>query len=138
MAKGFSGGFKALDRFRAKIAKADQLLLLTSKELQRESLKLIDEGFQNREDPSGQKWKRRKRSYPWPILNKTLQLRKGWKGEGNQHYFGFFNRTPYTGYHQMGTRKMVARKMVPDGALSRKWRARIRKAALRTAQKHFG
>lgn len=99
---------------------------------------LIDDGFAKRQDPSGKRWARRKRRYPWPILNKTLALRRGWKAEGNQHYFGFRNAIPYAVFHQKGTANMVARKMVPEGALPRKWRDRIRKVWLRTAKKHFG
>lgn len=137
MASSFKAGYRQLGQFKTTLKRTDQLLLMTSRELAKEGLRLIDEGFEKRQDPLGHKWKRRKKRYPWPILNKTLALRRGWKTESNQHAFKFINPTFYTVFHQKGTRKMVARKMVPDRSLSPKWRARMHKVWLKQARKHY-
>lgn len=137
MASGMKAGFRELGKFKTKLQKSDQLLLAASREMRQEGLKLIDEGFQSRTDPIGRKWKRRKKRKPWPILNKTLALRRGWKGQSNKTSFSFVNAVPYTVFHQKGTRKMVARKMVPDRSLSPKWRARMAKVYQKAASKHF-
>lgn len=137
VATGFKKGFRQLGEFNQKLKKPHQLLLSASKAMHDEVKELIDEGYAQRRDPSGKKWARRKRRYPWPILNKTLAMRRGWKGTSNQHQFGFRNAVPYTVFHQKGTRFMVARKSVPENALPPRWRVRLRRVWLRTAKKHF-
>jgi hypothetical protein len=138
VATGFKKGFKELGVFRHKLKTTHKMLLSASSEMHEAVKGLIDEGFAKREDPDGKKWARRKRKYPWPILNKTLALRKGWHGGSNQHGFEFRNAVHYAPYHQHGTIHMVARKMVPERALPRRWRDRLRRVWLRRAKKHFG
>jgi phage gpG-like protein len=135
----FKSGFKALGQFRTKLEASDRLLLNHSKEMRRDVLALIDEGFEQRKDPVGHKWRRRKKRYPWPILNKTLALRKGWKATtAGKRGVDLTNRVPYTGFHQHGTPRMVARKMVPDQRLSPRWRHRLMKTWNRVNGKHWG
>lgn len=114
-----------------------KMLRNTSAEMLREAEALVDEGFATRTDPSGKRWARRKRSYPWPTLNKTLALRNSWKGGSNQNYFGFSSRSPYAKFHQLGTVKMKARQMVPSKGLSDKWTKRLNNAYRRSAYRHF-
>ncbi len=135
----FKSGFKALGTFRVKLEKSDDLLISMSKEMRQDVLALIDEGFEKRRDPIGRRWKRRKRAYPWPILNKTLAMRKGWRARSNgKRGTDLMNAVPYTRWHQWGTRKMVARKMIPDKRLSPRWRARLNKTWNRVCGKHWG
>jgi hypothetical protein len=137
VATGFKNGFKQLGDFRVKLKKPHEMLRTASRDMHEEVKGLIDEGFAKRRDPSGKKWARRKRRYPWPILNKTLALRKSWTGTSNQHGFGFRSSIFYSRFHQEGTRYMTDRKQVPERALPTKWRVRLRKVWLRTANRHF-
>jgi hypothetical protein len=72
-------------------------------------------------------------------MNKSLDLRHGFwvkvQKMGPKVIIG--NDTSYTRWHQDGTRKMDARKMVPDKKLSPKWRARINKVLDKALKEHF-
>lgn len=142
---GSRGGFRA---FARRISTADEALLRAAQEIRKQVLILIDEGFRDKVNPVGQKWKPRKPWYaaylarggkPYPLMNKTLKLRHGFwvkvNKAGPKVVIG--NDTPYTGFHQDGTRKMDARKMVPDKRLSPKWRARINKVLDKALAEHF-
>ena len=68
--------------------------------------------------PSGSRWSPRKRAYAWPILRESDDLFKSLsslRGPANQvslthAYFG--TDIEYAKFHQYGTRKMAARKVV--------------------------
>lgn len=68
--------------------------------------------------PSGSRWSPRKRAYAWPILRESDDLFKSLsslRGPANQvgltsAYFG--TEIEYAKFHQYGTRKMAARKVV--------------------------
>lgn len=135
----FKSGFRALSGFSTKLKQSDRLLLAQSAEMKPELLKLVDEGFDERKDPVGRRWKRRKKAYPWPILNKTLLLRKSWRArQAGRNGVYLTNPVYYAVFHQRGTRKMVARKMVPDQSLSPKWRSRLMKVWSKTNGKYWG
>lgn len=137
MAGKNASAFRELAAFNVKLKSMPKMLRNTSAEMLREAEALVDEGFEQRVDPAGKRWKRRKRSYPWPILNKTLKLRKGWKGGSNQHYFGFSTRVPWARFHQRGTRHLPVRAQVPSDKLSAKWQKRLAQAYGRSAARHF-
>lgn len=138
-----AGEFKA---FARKISTADQALLRASQLIRKEVLTLIDEGFRDKVDPIGRKWAARKSWYqaylkrggvPYPLMNKTLTLRHGWFFRVGKKQVTFGNDTPYARWHQDGTGKMVARKMIPDKKLSPKWRNRITKILPQALAEHF-
>jgi hypothetical protein len=136
-----------LKAFARRISLGDEALLKAANVIRKEFLILIDEGFRDKKDPIGRKWKPRKSWYaaylrrggrPYPLMNKTLDLRHGWYvkvSAGPKVTIG--NKTGYTGFHQDGTRKMEARKMVPDQRLSPKWRSRINKVLDKALAEHF-
>lgn len=81
----------------------------------------------------GQQWAPRTRVYPWPILLKTGRLMRSTfsRMEGSQLLIR--NDCDYVGFHQFGTKKMVARPVVVVTGLDNR-RRRIRlKAALERA-----
>lgn len=71
----------------------------------------IDRNFDGKGMVFGVKWRRRKRSYRHPILNKTGKMRSGFTSNVSATKAVIRNKTPYFKYHQLGTRKMAARKM---------------------------
>ena len=100
-------------------------------ELAVQALDLIRIGFNGEQDPNGYPWAPRVGdsgrtksggvySKSNPILYDTGTLKESFVIAGvNKNGFGIINDTPYAGYHQTGTTKMVARPMVPskDGGL---------------------
>jgi len=133
-------------RFIRRLEKSDEALLRSSQLIRKEALTLIDEGFRTKTDPVGRKWARRKSWYslylkrggtPYPLMNKTLTLRQGWFVRVAKYACSFGNDAPYARWHQDSTRKMVARKMIPDKRLSPKWRARIVKILPQALKEHF-
>ena len=63
-------------------------------------LKTFDTNFDTKGATLGEPWKKRKKSYPWPILQKTKRMRKGFKSEVHKLHTILWNPTPYFKYHQ--------------------------------------
>ncbi len=57
-------------------------------------------------------WPERKRSYSWPILNKTGRLKGSWVADKSPKQLTITNATEYATYHQFGTPKMPARPII--------------------------
>jgi hypothetical protein len=92
------------------------------------ALGLVAEGFSREADPFGNRWAPKKRDDGRRILrgetNRLIQFRKQFV---NQHGFRVTSLAPYARYHQSGTRRMVARPMVPRGnRLPAKWSSEFR------------
>ena len=68
--------------------------------------------FKSQGSRFGKKWGARKRSYPWPILQKTGKLSKSFKSSYDSHSAMVENTASYAKWHQGGTRKMAARPTV--------------------------
>lgn len=139
-----------LAKFARRLERSDEALLAAAQAIRKEFLILIDEGFRHKIDPIGRKWAKRKAWYdeylrrggkPYPLMNKTLTLRQGFyvttPSKRNGYKVKIGNDAPYTRWHQDSTRRMVARKMVPDRRLSPKWRARINKKLPEALAEHF-
>lgn len=97
---------------------------------------LIDEEFETSTDPRGIRWAQRvphRQNGSWPLLDKTGQMRRSFSVDLAGPRMVFRNSAvseqgrPYPFFHQRGTAKMVARKILPDRYLSPKWRAAMRK-----------
>jgi phage gpG-like protein len=90
---------------------------------------LIDERFEARAAPSGARWETRKPpTGTWPILEKTGRMRKSYHVAATATGVTITNNVPYAGFHQTGTKNMVARKVLPDAGLPQAWRDRIDEA----------
>lgn len=70
----------------------------------------IEENFSGRGSVWG-KWKKRKRYYKHPVLEKTGKMRDGFSYKVGKNFVEISNPVKYFKYHQLGTVKMVSRKM---------------------------
>jgi phage gpG-like protein len=99
---------------------------------------LIEEGFIRETDPTFHKWAPRKDSKPHPILTKSGAMRRGFEIDLRGALIVTSNVVsdkgrPYPLFHQKGTKKMVARRVLPVRGLPSHWRAdfdRTTRAAL--------
>jgi phage gpG-like protein len=93
---------------------------------------LVAEGFAQERSPARERWAPRvPPTGTWPILDLSGRGKKAFRVRVTGKSIEIENTTPYMGYHQTGTRNMVARKMLPDRALPPQWRAAIDRTARR-------
>ena len=77
-----------------------------------EIIKKYKENFPARGSVLNSPWKPRKKSYPWPILNKTGKLKNTWNSVSSSRALEIKNPTPYATYHHFGTKFLPIRKLV--------------------------
>ena len=131
MTASVTGDFAGLQAIAAKLAAMPEHLPEMAKAIGEEAIDLVKQGFADRTDPYGAQWADKADGSACFLVGPTSNLKSGWHtkevsaGEvtiGPSVYYGAF--------HQGGTRKMVARKMVPDdGAIPAQWEATIESAA---------
>ena len=103
-----------------------------------EVLTLIDKGFRETVDPYGKRWAPKKRENGMPTLQHTSRMRRSYFARVVGSRIVVKNATPYAGYHQDGTKHMVARKTVPDrSAIPRNWEKPLREAARAPLIRYF-
>lgn len=126
-----TGDFAKLGRLISKLEQAGRgdALKELSRNLAEEAIELVREGFSKEQDPYGAAWAPLKvRS--GRILQDTGQLRSSFKvSRVSASGFRVSASKAYAAYHQSGTARMVARRMVPDGSLPALWRAQFAAAA---------
>lgn len=127
MSLTLTGDFAKLRQWSTKIKAAGgtKALKELSENLAEEALELVAEGFRDEQDPSGERWARKKVPDGRQVLvGKTARLRRGWhRRKVTASGFTIGPAVKYAQYHQSGTQRMTARKMVPDGVkLPSKWR----------------
>lgn len=73
----------------------------------------VDTNFSSRGSLFGEKWPARKKSYPWPMLERTSTMRRNFKQKLGNDYVEIFNPTPYFKYHQSNKpRKVLPRRVM--------------------------
>jgi phage gpG-like protein len=92
--------------------------------------------YHKEENPYGEAWPARKHNKPWPILNKTGNMLKSFKGHPRKDGYLLTNQAAYSGYHQFGTKNMAQRLFLPEASrgIPKSWQKLIQKklnAALR-------
>jgi phage virion morphogenesis protein len=103
-----------------------------------ELIELVKEGFDRQSDPSGRAWARLK-VRRGRILQDTGRLKGGWhRTATTAASVSVGPSVKYATYHQTGTRRMVARKMVPDGELPRRWSVRVDRVVKEVLSEAFG
>lgn len=131
---------RELRRFRAKFRRTPALLEALSVNVGEEFLGLVQDGFREERDPWGRGWKKPK-AVPdgRPLLvGKTTRLRRSWHIERTARgVITIASGVVYAKYHQTGTRRMVARKMVPDDELPPAWNAALQETAQEVLSRHF-
>lgn len=70
--------------------------------------------FQTKGAVIGEPWAKRKYSYPWPILEKTGKMRRGFKYKASSMKAEIYNTVEYFKYHQsiLPRRKLPRRVMM--------------------------
>jgi hypothetical protein len=102
---------------------------------------LIAEGFEKKVAHGGQAWKPRKDSLPHPLLDKSGAMKRGFEIDTFGPRLVIKNEVeseqgrPYPLFHQTGTRKMPARKVIPDRSLSTRWRSQVNKTVAKALER---
>lgn len=103
-----------------------------------EVIELVREGFERESDPYGAKWAGLK-SRSGRILQDTGGLRTSFHRKSLSDTETTVGAgKSYARYHQDGTKRMPARKMVPDGDIPGEWRSRINEIAALAIKHAFG
>lgn len=113
-----TGNFGKLATWQRKISAIDspQVAFEIADGMADVALGLIAEGFGREQDPFGNRWAPKKKPDGRPILRgETNRLQRWRKAFVNQHGYRVASMASYAGYHQHGTRRMVARRMAPTG-----------------------
>jgi len=99
------------------------LMKQVSHSMAEETITLVSQGFRKQQDPYGGKWASRKSGGGGAILVDTGALRNSFHVSGvGSSGFTVSSGVAYSEYHQSGTSRMVARRMVPDsGDIPGKW-----------------
>lgn len=138
-----SGNFaQKLDRWSQLLETSDMLVSSMSRIQSEVALTLIGEEFETETDPYGEHWAPKKSDDGRKILHgETTRLRNGWHVVGSDASgFEVAPSVDYAGFHQSGTSKMVARKMVPTASrgFPREWVNEFKAVATAQFVKHFG
>lgn len=135
----FDEALRRLEKAAKKFAGSSRKVADIRRDIASELVVIIDEQFRTSSDPWGGKWAPKKRDNGKPTLISTSNMRRGFFVSVVGPKIKIVNSAAYSGYHQSGTSKMVARKMVPDtGAMPRKWEPRLRKVAKNGFTRYFG
>jgi phage gpG-like protein len=127
-----------LQRFAAKLRRSPAVVREAVTEMATEALRLVQESFDKEQSPDGRKWRPTKAGNR-PILVRTGRLRGGFTVSRGALGFTIINRVGYAVYHQGGTRRMVARPMLPkQGRLPAGWQRSINGKARAVFRRRFG
>ena len=124
-----SGDFQKLDRWAKAIGELEspRLRFKVADEMSDGTLGFIVEGFGREADRFGKAWAPKKRPDGNPILRgKTGRLSKFRKGAVSPSGYRVGTNAEYFKYHQRGTRRMKARRMVPNRRLPPRWVSEFR------------
>lgn len=128
---------RTLTRVAQALGELDQIPAQASREAAREIKKLIDREFREGVDPLGRRWA--------PLATGELSFLFD-----TGKLFGSVTVRPragagiqvtvdvqYASYHQTGTRRMPARKILPEAKLPRSWELAIEKAVENSVRRKF-
>lgn len=123
------GDTSELRKLIAALNRPEKALQLVARAMAEEAIELTREGFSKESDPDGKGWAPTQRG--GRILQDTGRLRNSFRVmRVNARGFQIGTTVEYSGYHQSGTRRMPARKQLPDaGKIPRTWRSRLEEAA---------
>jgi len=105
--------------------------------LAEETINLVREGFADTTDPYGSGWAGTKRGNR-PLHGPSGVLRNAWSPHSSAGGFGASSGVGYAGFHQQGTSRFVARKMVPDDDIPAAWSARYDEVVEELLDEFFG
>jgi hypothetical protein len=135
------GDFGRLDLWARKLGAlaSASVAFEVSEQMANRTLGFIAQEFEQERDPFNRRWSPKKRPDGRKILrgetNRLIQWRKTYV---NQHGFKLSTPAPYFRYHQTGTRRMVARKILPTGTrLPAVWSSEFRGIYLRAMHRRL-
>lgn len=116
-----------------------QLLETINENLAEEAIDLIKQGFRDQADPYGRAWAGKKVPDGRAILTgRTGFLKSGWhRTRLSRRGFTVAPSVTYAVYHQTGTQRMVARKMIPDGDLPDRYSRAFAETIIEIIARHF-
>lgn len=136
-----TGDFAKLEQLKRKVAalKSKQLQRTIVANLAQEALNLIAEGFAQERDPYRVPWAPKQRPDGRAILVRHGRLRRSFtRKQTGSTGFRIGSAVGYAGYHQSGTSRMVARRMVPvAGKLPPEWAKAFREVITEILDDHF-
>ena len=131
MGTGITGDFAGLRAIAEKLAAMPDARPDLAEAIGEEALDLVQEGFGDSTDPYGSRWADKADGSACNLVGPTGNLRRGWHRKSvsaDQVTIG--PSVFYASYHQSGTRRMPARRMVPDdGDIPAGWEKTITEAA---------
>lgn len=135
---GVTGDFGKLTDWAKRLRASDRVLRSVAKNMAEEALDLVAQGFADEKDPYGRAWAKLK-VRRGKILQDTARLKRSWhRVKLSETGFTIAAGASYATFHQAGTKRMAARKMVPDGGnLPASWRAAMLEAAHEVLAEHF-
>lgn len=129
-----TGDFAELQRIASRIRKLPRGLTKMAKAIGEEGVELVKRGFESTADPYGRGWAPLK-CRKGKILQATGQLRRfRYRVQGTTAIIG--GGADYGQYHQTGTKRMPARKMIPDQGMPKAWSSRLVEAAREAFEAH--
>ncbi len=130
------GDFAKLEGWSNRLERLESVKRIIVTNMGEELLELVREGFEKESAPDGSHWTPLKRRVG-KILQDTGRMRNSFHRKAlSSTSVTIGPAVSYAGFHQTGTSRMVARKMVPDGKLPPGWKSRLQKiakAALKSA-----
>lgn len=129
-----------ITRLERQLRATPSLLDHVSANLAEESINLVREGFDGSHDPYGAAWQPRKSDGGGrALLVRTGAMRNSVNvAYAHRRGFGIRAGVGYATYHQQGTGRMPARKIMPDqGTLPAGWRARYDEVVDEVFDAHF-
>lgn len=104
----------------------------------KEAEAIVDTEFAGQRDPQGGAWSARvPPTGSWPILDKTGAMKASRKAAPTSTGATVTIAAPAQ-FHQKGTKRMVARPLVPGDARSEEWQTRIGDAAAKALREKLG
>lgn len=129
-------GGAALKRWLGKLKGVKRLRRKLAVNLAEECVELVREGFEAEADPYGKAWAPTQRG--GRILQDTGRMRSSVNRTVTESTVKVSVPVEYAGFHQGGTSRMPARKVVPDeGDLPPRWEARLDEVAEDLLTEHF-
>lgn len=126
------------DNLEAALSSPNTILREIAQNLAEESINLVREGFDGASDPYGGGWAATRRGNK-PLHGPTGALRTSYSiRSAGSRGFVIGSGVGYANYHQRGTSRMVARKMVPDDDIPGAWRAAYDDVAEDILEDHLG
>ncbi len=135
-----TGDFGKLAAWQKLFDATPELLEAISASGAEELISKVKDGFRETTDPYGKAWARKKIRDGRKVLSgKTGNLKGGWHyRRANKGGFVISPGVGYAAFHQSGTKKMVARKMVPDSrGLPPEWAKALEEVADEALKAHF-